>query len=346
MRHTANTTNYNRMRNTRTTTEFNTNTSTSSSTTSSGSTTTSNGGGDQSPEGKAHGRMPGNFKHTNSKRQCQPKQQSGGWINQQQLSSTCIHQAEGSIGSQQSGKNNNNKAQTASSNRCLYRMNQFNNHTLLTGNSTIFTQVGQACPINMLECDQQQGTGINTLIQNEDKQNLESHLLWKSQIINCLSERWNNSFCVNAQNQKIAVENYLGDVNDTVSTSQGIKHFLHYDAAMIKSKVNRIPAIAKKLEITEDLVQERLSFMVLMTETLDRLIFEDGATPTDITIGGEGGYRIKVDNNMQLDEKLKELEGTTGMTPWGVSKSYKVEGLTVHTFIDMRFKVERYSTIF
>lgn len=86
--------------------------------------------------------------------------------------------------------------------------------------------------------------------------------------------------------------------------------------------------------------------MVLLTETLDKLIFEDAATPTDITIGGEGGYRIKVNSQMELDEKLLELNATPGMQPWGISKSYKVKGLTVHTFIDMRFNVERYSTIF
>ena len=123
---------------------------------------------------------------------------------------------------------------------------------------------------------------------------------------------------------------------------------MHYDAAQIKSKVNRIPAIAKKLDIPDDQVVERLSFMVTLTETLDSLIFGTDSTvkPTDITIGGEGGYRIKVQDNVECDKVLAELENTPGQAPWGISKSYKVNGLTVHTFIDMRFKVERYSTIF
>jgi len=81
---------------------------------------------------------------------------------------------------------------------------------------------------------------------------LERHLIWRVKVNNCLFNRWNNSFAINGSNQKIQVENYLNDLTDTVSTNQGLKHFLHYDAAMIKSKTNRIPAIAKKLAIPVD----------------------------------------------------------------------------------------------
>lgn len=86
--------------------------------------------------------------------------------------------------------------------------------------------------------------------------------------------------------------------------------------------------------------------MVTLTQTLDKLIFEDLAQAINITIGGEGGYRIKVQNDQELQLVLSELESSPGKAPWGVSKSYKIKGLTVHTFIDMRYKIERYSTIF
>ncbi len=105
--------------------------------------------------------------------------------------------------------------------------------------------------------------------------------------------------------------------------------------------------IAKKIGMTEP-AEERLSFMVQLTALLDKIIFEDKtALITDITIGGEGGYRMNVtDTQNDLDSILAELFATPGKTPWGISKSYKVNGLTVHTFIDMRFNVERYSTVF
>ena len=116
---------------------------------------------------------------------------------------------------------------------------------------------------------------------------------------------------------------------------------------MIKAKMNRIPAIARKMAMDETLVQERLTFLVHLTETLDKMIFQDKTVqPIDITVGGEGGYRIKVADNEECEAKVRELQATAGMEPWGISKSYKVNGLTVHTFVDMRFKVERYSTIF
>jgi len=73
---------------------------------------------------------------------------------------------------------------------------------------------------------------------------------------------------------------------------------------MIKAKTGRIPVIAKKLGIPDELVQERLSFTVMLTATLDRIIFEEGVAPCDITIGGEGDYRVKVDTNEDIIAKL------------------------------------------
>jgi len=69
--------------------------------------------------------------------------------------------------------------------------------------------------------------------------------------------------------------NYSGGTIDYVPTSQGLKHFLHYDAAMIKSKKNRIPVIARKLGLSDTLTQERLSFLIHLTEFLDKIIFEE-----------------------------------------------------------------------
>ncbi len=53
--------------------------------------------------------------------------------------------------------------------------------------------------------------------------------------------------------------------------------------------------------------------MVTLTATLDRLIFDEGLAPCDITIGGEGDYRIKVETNDQIDAKLNELHQAKGM---------------------------------
>ncbi|CDW73460.1 UNKNOWN [Stylonychia lemnae] len=226
---------------------------------------------------------------------------------------------------------------TQTQKKSLYKANQF---CMDLTTSIDLNEVGQ---VNVEQ--EQGGSSINHKTETIE-QMLEKHIQWKNRVDNCLYERWNNSFCVDAKNKKIQVQNYLNDLTDSVSTSQGLKHFLHYDAAQIKAKVNRIPAIAKKLDIAEELVQERLSFLVTLTETLDKLIFQDNAKPTDITIGGEGGYRIKVDSNEQVEVLLKQLDETPGQQPWGISKSYKIKGLTVHTFIDMRYKVERFSTIF
>ena len=179
------------------------------------------------------------------------------------------------------------------------------------------------------------------------KARLEQHVAWKSKVIACLAQRWNNSFCVDNNNKKITATNYLGDSSDCVPTSQGLKHFLHYDAAMIKSKANRIPVIARKLGLSESIAQERISFIVHLTAYLDQVIFGDGLQPYDITIGGEGEYRIKVSSTADLEPKLQELRAAQGMQPWGVSKSYKLPGgLKVHTFIDLRWNEERFSTIF
>ena len=78
-----------------------------------------------------------------------------------------------------------------------------------------------------------------------------------------------------------------------VPTSQAIKHFLFYDMAMMKDKMGRIPMIAKRLDIVP--AEECLSFMVQVTARLDKIIFQDKAAQiTNITIGGEGDYRMDV----------------------------------------------------
>jgi len=51
-------------------------------------------------------------------------------------------------------------------------------------------------------------------------------------------------------------------------------------------------------------VDERLSFLVYLTATLDRMIFEENTLPFDITVGGEGDYRIKVESNDQIQSKI------------------------------------------
>ena len=87
---------------------------------------------------------------------------------------------------------------------------------------------------------------------------------------------------------------------------------MHYDAAMMKSKTGRIPMIIKKLDIS-DPAEERLSFLVQLTAHLDKLIFEDKTVQAnDIVIGGEGDYRIKVENAADVDRIVNELMLTPG----------------------------------
>ena len=63
--------------------------------------------------------------------------------------------------------------------------------------------------------------------------------------------------------------------------------------AMMKDKMGRIPMIAKRLDIVP--AEECLSFMVQVTARLDKIIFQDKAAQiTNITIGGEGDYRMDV----------------------------------------------------
>lgn len=98
---------------------------------------------------------------------------------------------------------------TTTQKKNLYKMNEFNSVQYL--DTTMVTQG------TTVQIDEQSGTVMT--IQDQIKANLEKHIEWKSKVVDCISNRWNNSFCVTNQNKKITVTNYLGGTSDYVPTS-------------------------------------------------------------------------------------------------------------------------------
>ena len=159
--------------------------------------------------------------------------------------------------------------------------------------------------------------------------------------------RWNYVCATDRKMKKIAIRHITDGTEtvDQIQSNQAMKHFVFYDMASLKGKAARASVIAWRMGM--DTPTEQLSFMVDLTAMLDHVIFAQAeARITNITIGGEGGYRLDVTDHPDYMQRVQELEATPGQAPWGISKSYEYNGLTIHTFTDMRWGVERFSTVF